>query len=434
MKNKIVIIIIAVLASVFAITAISYLVVSKYFFPKGKSYEQRIIKYNISETPAKINKYTVYGNHLNIFGILDIEKAINYADFNIKLVTLNSLEDQRTVDFTYEIKDGILTFYTSSYINKGIDLEKLDIGNYTFYIKLEDKTSGLSTYYPLENITEYGDLEYYTITKNGKNNYIKIYFDKAGLNITCSSSILPDDVYDIVIDQGHGGSSTGAIHNGYIESELNYKIGIKLKESLEKLGLKVLVTRSDINQTVGNYNNDGRAVIPNKVKSKLCFSVHNNSSIYEDSAGVEIYAPNFADLSFAKSMADNIVNIASSSYSRNTEGYVMDGVYVLKFSEKTIEECLEEAKIGGYEPYKMDLNTNMFFMIREVGGICTGAYMDGRDKENGTNPYWNSNITAESYLLELGYLSNKKDIENVAKNMDKYADALTKSIKAHLEL
>ena len=68
-------------------------------------------------------------------------------------------------------------------------------------------------------------------------------------------------------------------------------------------------------------------------------------------------------------------------------------------------------------------------MIREVGGICTGAYIDGRDIKSGNNPYVNSNMVAESYLLELGYISNKGDIENVINNKDKYVEAITKSIK-----
>ena len=40
-------------------------------------------------------------------------------------------------------------------------------------------------------------------------------------------------------------------------------------------------------------------------------------------------------------------------------------------------------------------------MLRETGGIVTGAYVDGRNKEFGKNKYYNSNIGVEAYLLEL---------------------------------
>ena len=50
-------------------------------------------------------------------------------------------------------------------------------------------------------------------------------------------------------------------------------------------------------------------------------------------------------------------------------------------------------------------------MIREIGGIITGAYIDDRNKETvGYNPYYKSNVGVEGYLLELGYLTNSNDL------------------------
>ena len=322
-------------------------------------------------------------------------------------------------------------------MNKGIFLDAFKTGIYTLYLKIFDDTLNTITYYQLENCTEYSDLEYYTLTRNNQNNKIDIFWNEKGLNLKVTKTKLPDNVYDIVIDQGHGGSSTGALGNGYIEAEVNYNCGIALKESLEKLGLKVLVTRDYIEQEVPSYNLDGkigRSVIPNMVKAKYCFSVHNNSSIYPQNSGVEIYCSNNIDLTLGRYLADNIVNMASSSYSPNPVGLVKDGVYALTFDQKTIDECIQEAIDGNYEPYAMTLETPLFFMIREVGGICTGAYMDGREKSKGINPYYNSNIVAEPYLLELGYMSNNEDINNVVNNTNSYIEAITKGIKDYLGL
>ena len=69
-------------------------------------------------------------------------------------------------------------------------------------------------------------------------------------------------------------------------------------------------------------------------------------------------------------------------------------------------------------------------MIRETGGIITGAYVDGRNDKILSNPYTKSNVGTEAYLLELGYLSNKNDLNNMINNMDKFVEAMAVSIKS----
>ena len=68
-------------------------------------------------------------------------------------------------------------------------------------------------------------------------------------------------------------------------------------------------------------------------------------------------------------------------------------------------------------------------MIRETGGIITGAYVDDRNVEILANPYVKSNVGVESYLLELGYLTNKTDLNNIVNNTDKYIMGIVNSIK-----
>ena len=67
-------------------------------------------------------------------------------------------------------------------------------------------------------------------------------------------------------------------------------------------------------------------------------------------------------------------------------------------------------------------------MIRETGGIMTHAYVDGRNKNIGDNPYYNSNISAEAYLLELGFINSENDLENLKKNKEAYISAIVKTI------
>ena len=67
-------------------------------------------------------------------------------------------------------------------------------------------------------------------------------------------------------------------------------------------------------------------------------------------------------------------------------------------------------------------------MIRETGGIMTGAYVDNRNEEQTGNDYYNSNIGAEAYLLELSYISNQEDLNIIKQEQDKYVEAISNSI------
>ena len=73
-------------------------------------------------------------------------------------------------------------------------------------------------------------------------------------------------------------------------------------------------------------------------------------------------------------------------------------------------------------------------MIREIGGIATGAYVNGTNQSYGENIYRNSNVGVEGYLIELGYMNVDKDLRNILNNEDLYARAIADSIKSYYDL
>ncbi len=77
----------------------------------------------------------------------------------------------------------------------------------------------------------------------------------------------------IVIDPGHGGSSTGALGGGYAEKNLTLAISLKLRTLLESCGAKVIMTR-DNDTDVDLY---ARPRIANEIHADLFISVHNDS-------------------------------------------------------------------------------------------------------------------------------------------------------------
>ena len=374
---------------------------------------------------ALINSYTIYWIFFNIEGELE-------GHFNTLSLIFKDKEIELEYPLIIENKDNKTIFKTNELINNGINLEKILNRNYLIYIKENDN------YYTLKNNTKYKDLKYYTITKDNTNYEININFtslDNQWFMYLKSNKVkLPKDIYDIVIDPGHGGRDVGASSNGYFESKINLDYGLLLKEKLEELGLKIKITR-DKDESIPNYGKNGRVSIPYVTKAKLMLSIHMNSATGVKNGGVEIYVPNHADNTFAKNIAKNIVENTSSNFSPNKSDKIDDGVYLRTLTKKDVEQIAEDAKKDGYIPYeKATTDSTYYYIIRETGGIITGAYVDSRNPKKEGNPYVDSNHGCESYLLELGFINSQSNLDIILKEKEKYVDAIVKSVKEYIEI
>ena len=351
-----------------------------------------------------INSYTIYGRFFNIEGELEGE----YSSLNL---VLKDKEIEIEYPLIMETKNNKTIFKTNNLINEGINLENILNRNYLIYLKENDN------YYTLKNTIDFNHLN--------NQNYMSLKSEKIKL---------PKDIYDIVIDPGHGGKDVGASSNGYFESKINLDYSLLLKEELEKLGLKVKLTRTK-DESISNYGKNGRVSIPYITKAKLMLSIHMNSAKGIKNGGVEIYVPNHANNKFAKSIADNIVNNTSSNYSPNKSDKKENGVYLRTLTKNDIKEIENDAKKDGYKPYeKATTDSTYYYIIRETGGIITGAYIDNRNPKKEGNPYYNSNHGCESYLLELGYINSSSNLNILLKEKEKYVEAIVKSVKEYLEL
>lgn len=225
-------------------------------------------------------------------------------------------------------------YFETQEINNFIDLENLEVGNYYVLVRLKLNNSKDYKYYSMQNISEYSDIEYYTLTKNEKNKKVNICFSEIDYNsntynylgLTVEDSSLPDDVYDIVIDPGHGGVDEGETYSGYTEADLMLEYGEALKTALEEKGYKVKLTRDSSNSdafTTDEYADDGRIGIACSTKAKYMISLHLNptSSTY---SGFEIYTPNDCELSLANSIATNINTMVGINFSNYTAFKVAD--------------------------------------------------------------------------------------------------------------
>ena len=392
-----------------------YLLYDNYF-------NQGIPVLNVEESVVNIDELYIYGTHLNMHG-----NTID--DDNLDLVLYNG---------SFLIYDINLTndwFNLSDKINKGIYLDEIPRGNYYVFLRSHNKDENdedVYKYYTLNNTTKYTETTYYTLSNIG-NKIVISNEEETYHTLMLNVSKNQDEVYDVVVDAGHGGRDSGAIKNGYYESYFTMKIASSLKEKLESYGVKVKLTREENqltkDETMKDYGDHGRAVIPHEMNAKYIFSIHMNSSSSSYVNGLEIYLANNSDYSFAKTLASNIVNKTGINYSSNRIGKKADGIYMRTFTLDNINSSKKEYLDKEMEPYDVTTKSNYYFIIRETGGIMTGAYVDNRNEEIGENPYYDSNVGVESYLLELGYLSNKKDLDNMINNMDKFTDAISESFK-----
>ena len=386
------------------------------------------INYTIS---GNITYYDIYGIHMNFEGDFELDDGFS----NPKLVLANASKE-KVISWNLENENSKYTFKTSDYINDGINLEGLDNGTYYFLIKVNNK-DGKDVYFPLINKTEYSDLTYYTLTKNDSNKVIDINWDKYQgnevLGFHIKNTKLPDDVYDITIDPGHDGNDTGMIvcANGdvpnslgecsrskaYKESDINFTVSKALKGELENLGYKVKLTRDSKDDTVPTYGKMGSGTTANATKSKFNIALHHNSTNVpggmSSTHGLEVYVAGDSKFDLAKLFVEKVCEYGKTSTSTKEEFKVEDGIYQ-RFSD------------DGITPY--------YYMIREVGGIATHAYVDGSNTKYDENPYYNSNNTAEGYLLELGYIDNVKELENILDNSNGYAKGIALAIDEYLSI
>lgn len=380
-----------------------------------------------TDKEANIDELYIYGNHLNLNGTIDIH-LISQDIKNLNL--LFYAKEEVRVPLDYKVTDENIYFEIADKLNNGYLIDNLDIREFNLYIEAingEEKE-----YYNLKNNTKYESTEYYSIRKNNEQKKMTLSNKNATIALDIKKAN-DKNVYDIVIDPGHGGIDPGASGNGYSETDFTYLISSKVKEKLEKHGLRVKLTRGDLSDSerLPNYGENGRVNVANESKAKYLLAIHLNSNDYNDS-GLEVYTAYGVDYTFASNIASSIVNKANTNYSTNNAFKEQKGVYTRTLQDSDLRESYENAIANGYKPYDISNNTTYYFIIRETGGYMSGAYKDSRDGSP-YNYYANSNVGIESYLLELGYLTSKKDVNNLNDNLDDYVDGIVEAMLKELE-
>lgn len=190
-----------------------------------------------------------------------------------------------------------------------------------------------------------------------------------GLSASQITPGLPGEGILVCIDPGHGGKDPGCNTEERLEKDDVLALGLAMRAAMEKLGMKVIMTRED--DTFIPL--DERCEIANKADATYYISVHRN--IYGDSSvyGNEIWKSSNAS-DEASTLADNLMS------------------------------ALEQAGIQKNRG------------VREGSQDHNGDYAVLR------------NSKMPSVLLEMGFLQNKKDNKLFDRNMDLYAEKMANAV------
>lgn len=401
------------------------------------------------ELVANISKYYTYGTSLCIEGnvtetqlqdmkLADIEKV----SFILKKAYTNpdgSINSDTLYAYTAdtEIVEDTLKFRSYTRINDGICLENIANEEYVMLLEITDNAGQVKTC-SFTSINNLEALTYYTITKNGTNQKINMSLtknnDKDYMTFNVCEATLPEDVYDIVLDPGHGGNDPGAVNGENNEAVLMLDYANAIKKALEDEGYKVALTRDGTEPDTEKmaytmYDDNGRVNKACRTNAKMCFSLHLNSNEAKLSkGGIQVYYTCRGNEKLAKNMVDNIVDLADTYASTMTAYKVIDGVYRRSFSQGDVDEAIKGAKKGGYEPYPVTTDTDFYFMIRELGGVATNAYVDGRNPIYGCNNYRNSINGVETCIMELAFISVEEDLNHILTNKEGYVRGIVNGV------
>lgn len=158
------------------------------------------------------------------------------------------------------------------------------------------------------------------------------------------------ETYVVAVDPGHGGKFPGATaphpdRPGVIvhEKDITLKIGLQLKNLLERDGHHVVMTRSDDSNLDDDLNADlrQRAEIANTAGAEVFVSIHCNSAENPQAQGIEVY--HFPGSENGRALASLIHNALITRFRDHQDrGVKSENFAVLRLT--TMPSCLVETE------------------------------------------------------------------------------------------
>jgi N-acetylmuramoyl-L-alanine amidase len=222
----------------------------------------------------------------------------------------------------------------------------------------------------------------------------------------------------IVLDAGHGGSDPGAVRNGYSEKDLNKEFTKLLAGHLNGLGANVIYTRDPSNDTYISL--EDRASFANNQNADLFISIHHDSSVDTSASGQSVHYSSYRP---GIETQDVYVKYAGKTYpfvredTANELFYYKDG--------NTVKSMSYQGSIVAYDtisPSNAAVQSSKLAPIAydaiKYNGISAGYVKDH-------NLYVTRWTTMPSILIELGFISNPKEVSVLSQHSVRNARSLS---------
>lgn len=254
--------------------------------------------------------------------------------------------------------------------------------------------------------------------KDGKYNVIQLYV--APLNQASKAiSTYNNEVkrqYVVYLDPGHGGSDPGSSGNGIIEKDLNLKLALGVRDRLQNLGVKVIMSR-ETDKFVALQDISGGA---NAANPDVFVSIHQNSYTTAGPYGIETYYNKDIDKPIASSLQSNLIK-NTSAYNR---GVKFGDLHVVR--ETNMPASLVECGFLS-NPDEANLLKSESYQNKIMDAIANGTYEYLKanvslDALVANRVYGNTRFETSYKLFDMGWSSS--DTVILANGMD-YPDALT---------
>lgn len=304
--------------------------------------------------------------------------------------------------------------------HSGINLADLSEGQY--FIKFNQLPVYVSE--PLSDT-------WYTVMRDGKANQITLQLKNGQLSLKVEKiDHLPDNVYDILIDPGHGGLDGGTVAKDLTEAEEALKISKYIASRLEDHGLKVKLTRTEDVDPAGPGNFDygkssffdeGRVEQVYRYQTKYMLSNHLNS--FDGSLeGFEVYSSVAANNDWASRVAKALIEAGQGARdSEKSEFRVSEGSYKKYYLCTGTSYDIDFGCKNDYMDY--------LYIIRETGGKISQSSALIEYNENYTEI---PNYGAETLLIEYAYLDNNNDYNEWINDWQAWGEAVVQATVEYL--
>ncbi len=170
----------------------------------------------------------------------------------------------------------------------------------------------------------------------------------------------------IVLDPGHGGEDEGCTRYGVLEKDINLQIAQAVREKLEELGYRVMLTRDGDE----SLSLEERVRIANEAHARLYVSIHQNACEENGPEGVEVWYSEKTRGEASERLARLVGKfVVQETGAEDREVCETDSLYVIR--ESNMPSCLIETGFLSNHSERASLSSPEY-QSRIASGIADG--------------------------------------------------------------